>query len=79
MSEFKQGDRVRFTADQLGTIRKDGSGGTKFTEVVVQAGDLGTVEIAPGTMPDGWLAVTPDVDESLYVPVHPFMVERVPQ
>lgn len=73
--EFKQGDRVRFTAEQLGTIRKDGPG-TKFTEITVGAGDEGTVELVDALL-DGWIAITPDGHDELYVPAHPSMVEPV--
>jgi hypothetical protein len=75
---YRQGDRVRFTAEQLGTIdpAADRPG---FAELMVNRGELGTVAVQPGVMPDGWLAVTPDADERLYVPVHPSMIEPAPE
>lgn len=73
MTDFKMGDRVRFVSEQLGTI--DPACGNKFTGLTVGKGDLGTVAVPEGGWLEGWLAITPDADESLFVPVHPEMIE----
>jgi hypothetical protein len=77
-TEFPQGRRVRFTADTLGTIDPAATRvGARFTEHLVSRGDEGAVVIPPGTMPEGWLAVTPDDYPDEYVPVHPSMIEAL--
>jgi len=74
MADFEPGDRVRFTTEHLGAARKNGPPG-KMIEKTYSLGDEGTVETV--TLPDGWIAVTPDDDEHVYVPVHPGMIEKI--
>lgn len=74
MITYTQGQRVRFTAENLGTV-DPALPGVQMTEHVVNAGELGTVLVPPGSMPEGWLAVTADSYPLEYVPVHPGMIE----
>jgi hypothetical protein len=70
------GQRVRFTIGNLGAMRKDGSRG--FTDRCYGTDDYGTVELElPEHHGEKWFAVTPDDDPTVYVPVHPSMVEVV--
>lgn len=69
----KQGERVRFTTGNLGTIDPEGS--IFFTDHIVNEGELGTV--TSGDLPDGWVAVEPDSAPGHYVPVALDMIEDV--
>lgn len=73
--QFTEGQRVRFTANALGTIDPARDGRVGFTEHVVSTGDMGVVLANMGAMPEGWLRVKPDAYPNEYVPVHPDMIE----
>ena len=74
---LSNGQRVRFLADNLGTIALHQPYG--FTEVVVGNGDEGTLYTDVGDMPHGWVLVKIEQRDEhgneLYVPVHPDHLE----
>lgn len=76
-AELKQGQRVRFTSEQLGVVDPSVKPTRFVADSFVHAGDEGVVAIPAGTMPDGWIAVTPDKFPDYYAPVHPGMVEAI--
>ena len=71
---FTEGQRVRFTANALGTIDPAGAR-VAFTEHTVSEGDTGVILASMGAMPEGWLRVKPDAYPDEFVPVHPGMIE----
>jgi hypothetical protein len=74
MTDFTEGQRVKFTIDNLGAIMK--AGGHCFEEQHFGVGDTGTV-LPTSLVGDGWIEVEPDGHPELYVPVHPGMIEAV--
>lgn len=72
------GTRVRVTAPALGTIRLGNP--YKFTDYIADVGDAGEVVEAPWTLPEEWVLVRldhpHDDGDTLYLPVHPSMVEE---
>ncbi len=71
---YKAGERVRFTANALGTIDPAAPGRVCFTEHTVGNGDTGAVLPGRPAMPEGWLRIEPDAFPGEYVPVHPDMI-----
>lgn len=70
---FAEGDIVKFTKDSLGCIHLDSP--TRFVEQVVGKDNIGMVVDPPGwTGVEGWILV--HLEDDLYCPVHPSMVER---
>lgn len=88
--ELKQGTRVRFTANALGAIAKDGAYGSRMVGGLVYGADeLGTIEARlpelerPSDSAE-WYAITPDrqpegelAESGVYVPAHVSMFEVV--
>jgi hypothetical protein len=73
------GTRVVFNADSLGTVFADGSTPAgRFTDVVVNSGEAGTVVDIPvpsDLVALGWFYVKPDKDDRVLVPVTDGFVE----
>lgn len=75
---MKPGTRVRFTVDNLGAFDKNEPWPVGF-DGHVHKGETGEIsDWEPGPALEDWLGVVPDDHPDYLVPVHPSMIEALP-